>query len=253
VKRKIQQALDAIVNVVREWEAADTLTLIQLSDDLYDPYFFISLDLYFRGEIPGAAERSVMFDFTGGFESSGINRKDRFLLDDIPFRIEYKDISRFDTIIHDSLNQSVAIRDSGTYMFHRIVTSEVIFRKSGWIESARSDLAQLPGGFWAGARTSSQVSMEHYLGDLAAAVMREDELFYVYSLSGFIKSALRTVFSINRRFEPSPRQLKEEALLLDVLPDSFQGLLESLLRHEDRSWTRKREIAELLAKRIVQL
>jgi hypothetical protein len=251
VNRKIQQALDAIVNVVREWDAADTLTLIKLSDDFYDPYFFISLDLYFRGEIPDVQQRSQMFDFTGGFESSGFNRKDRFLLDEIPFRIEYKDIDRFDTIIRQSASEP--LRDSGTYMFHRLRSSEVMFAKSEWIEGARRDLAQLSGDFWASARSSAQVSMEHYLGDLAAAVIREDELFFILSLAGFVKSALRTVFAVNRRFEPSPRQYRQIALQLEILPDSFQGLLESLLRQEDRSMNRKREIAELLAKRIIQL
>ncbi len=253
MKRKIQQSLDQIVQVLREWDSIDTLTHIQISDDIYDPYFFISLDVYYRGEIPDSKKRSEMFDFAGGVETSGFNRKDRFLVDDIPFRLEYKDIQRFESIIADSKANAVAIRDSGTYMFHRIMISQVIFQKTSWIDGARNDLRDLSEDFWQGARASAQVSMEHYLGDLSAAVIREDDIFYYVSLSGFIKSALRTLFALNRTFEPSPRLISDKAINLEILPDSFNGLLESLLRREDGPLTRKREIAELLAKRIIQL
>ena len=251
LKKKIQNVLDQVVGVISQWKGTDTLTLMQNEHDLYDPYFFISFDVYNTGDIPEVAERIEAFSFAGAFET--LNRKDRFLVNELPVRLEYKDIKRFDDIIDNSISSSIPIRDSGTYMFYRVMTAKVMYAHSDWLERARERLSALKDSFWEELRKSAQARMEHYLGDLAAAAMVEDELFFMISASGFITSACGTLLALNHEFEPPPRQLYKHTLELERKPDTFQGLLESFLRHKDTSFARKREIAELLAKRIIQL
>ena len=143
-------------------------------------------------------------------------------------------------------------RQTGTYMFYRLATAHVLEKKSDWIEAVRSSLKELPEEFWERLSHSSRATMEHYLGDLIAAVIRDDGLFYLISAAGFIKSFLSLLFVLNRLFEPSGRTLYDRALDLPVLPENFRGRFHSFLR-EDPEFppSRKREIAELMAKSVV--
>lgn len=242
-----------ITEVLESWPSVVAITHLPFSEDVYDPYFFITLDVYYTESIPEAEHRANVFDFTGGFETSGFNRKDRFLIGDIPFRLEYKDTHRFDEILNKWSSDARSLRDSGTYVFFRLINAEVLIDRSPWLGEVKAKLEQLPQAFWSVARNSAQVSMEHYLGDLSAAVLRQDLLFFQLSFAGFLKSALRTIFAVNKVFEPSLRHLWAQSKNLEILPDSFDGHMESLLREQNSSISQKREIAQLLAKRIIQL
>lgn len=251
MKAQIQTLLDQIIGIISQWDGVDTVTLMQHERDPYDPYFFLSFDVYTTAPIPNNTERSTAFSFTGAFETS--TYKDRFLHDDLPVRLEYKEIQRFDNIINAALKDAVSMRDSGTYAFYRIMKAETIHSTSDWLETARTRLSSLSGNFWDNFRWGRQAHMEHFLTDLSAAAAMGDELFFLMSASGFISAACGTLFAINHEFEPPPRQFYNRTLALKRKPDTFQGLLESFIRHQDTSFERKREIAELLARRIVQL
>ncbi|WP_041402820.1 hypothetical protein [Salinispira pacifica] len=253
MKRKIDQTVEKIVDVVSSWSCCHTITLMENERDFYDPYFFVSLDIYYEDEIPSAEKRAEAFVFAGGFETAGLNRKDRFLVDEIPVRLEYKNLDRFDTLLNDSLESSASLRDSGTYMFYRMMESEILYAKSDWLVEARKSLEHLDDRFWNLIKQNARARMEHYFGDVSAAVMQKDELFFTISAGGFVKNVCGVLFAANKVFEPSPRLLLERLSDLKSVPDDFQGLLESFIRHNDTSLTRKKEIAGLLAKRIIQL
>ena len=255
MKPRVESAVHEIVSVLKNWESVDTVTLVETgSEDIYDPYFFVSLDVYCSSEIPDADIRRAAFPDVVAFETLRLNRKDRFLLDDIPFRLEYKDIERFNRIIQGATGPEGAFRDSGTYMFYRLQHGRVLFQESEWLEEMRKDLDSFTDEFWEMLREAFQARMEHYLGDLNAAVVREDDLFYLISASGFVRSVCSVLFAINHRFEPSGRLLYEEAVSLPILPESFAGRFESLIRPTAAlSPSRRAEIAELLAKSIVVL
>jgi hypothetical protein len=241
--------------VLKRWDGVDTISLVETgSEDIYDPYFFVSLDVYCAGEIPDVEARRDEFPDVVAFESLQLTRKDRFLLDDIPFRLEYKDIERFNHIIQGAQGPGGAFRDSGTYMFYRLKHGHVLFQRSEWLTEVRKDLESFTDEFWSMLREAFQARMEHFLGDLSAAVVREDDLFYLVSSAGFVRSACSVLFAINHRFEPSGRLLYDETRALPILPESFGGRFESLLRSANAlSASRRAEVAELLAKSIVAL
>lgn len=255
MKARVESAVERIVGVLKQWPSVDTVTLVETgSEDIYDPYFFVSLDVYYSGDIPEEDTRRAEFCDVFAFETLRLTRKDRFLLDDIPFRLEYKDIDRFSRIIRGAQEAGGSFRDNGTYMFYRLKHGRVLHQRSEWLSEVRKDLDSFTDEFWQMLRDAFQARMEHYLGDLSAAVIREDDLFYLISAAGFIRSVCSVLFAVNHRFEPSGRLLYEETRALPVLPESFHGRFDSLLR-ADRSLTseRRAEVAELLAKSIISL
>ncbi|TVQ39601.1 MAG: DUF4037 domain-containing protein [Spirochaetaceae bacterium] len=255
MKGKIDRAVKDLVGRISSWPAVDTVAMVESGEDLYDPYFFISFDVYCTAAIPDESLRRTIFEDAVAFESLQSNRKDRFLLRDIPFRIEYKDLRRFNEIINAAKTNEVVQRDSGTYMFYRLKHSQIMYQKSDWIDEVRKDLDALNDRFWDGLRASLQARMEHFLGDLHAAVVRGDSLFFIISAAGFIRSLFSVLFAINHCFEPSARSLYEQARTLPILPEPFAGRLESFLRSESSSMTpeRRKEVAELMAKSVLAL
>ena len=254
MKRKIEQSIETIVGVLSKWEDVDAIAVIESGEDFYDPYFFISVDCYCSGDIPPSNTRRDLFPAAVAFESLHASRKDRFLLHEVPFRIEYKDRNYFDALLQTREAPEGAFRDTGTYMLYRLRHGRVVFKRSDWIDEARKDLDALTNEFWNMLRTAFQARMEHFLGDLHAAIARDDELFYLLSSSGFIRTASSVLFVINHRFEPSGRLLAEETRKLRTLPDSFLGRFESFLRTKPAlTPSQKGEVAELLARSIVAL
>ncbi|WP_455382856.1 hypothetical protein [Salinispira pacifica] len=254
MKRQVNEAVRRVADALETWDGIDTITLMEGEEDVYDPYFFLSVDAYYRGPLLDADRRRELFPFAGAFESSLANRKDRFLMGDLPVRVEYKDIARFEDIIRGDSVTNGAFRDSGTYMFFRLQHCSVIRSRSDWIEQIRNDITQLRDEFWDGLRASVQSRMEHFVSDLGAAVIQNDDLFYLVSAAGFIRSLTSLLFAINRRFEPSARLLAEQTLKLPVLPESFRGRFDSFLRRDSEITREKKfEIAELLARSVLNL
>ncbi len=254
MKRQVSDAVQKVAQALETWDGIDTITLMEGEEDVYAPYFFLSVDAYYRGSLLDIDRRRELFQFGAAFESSIANRKDRFLIGDLPVRVEYKDIGRFEDIIRGDSITSGAFRDSGTYMFFRLQNCRVIFSRSDWIQQIREDVKQLRDEFWEGLRASVQSRMEHFVSDLGAAVLQNDDLFYLVSAAGFIRSLTSVLFALNRQFEPSARFLAEQTLRLPVLPESFRGRFDSFLRRDSEiTRAKKFEIAELLARSVLNL
>lgn len=249
MKRQINEAVEKITEQIFRWDAVDTATLMATPDDLYDPYFFLSIDIYYRGELPGAEKRREAFSFAGAFETETSNRKDRFLMGDIPVRLEFKDIARFDEVVRGSADAPVSLRDSGTYMFYRLQNARILRKRSEWLTEIRGDIEHLRPEFWTSICDAYRARMEHFVSDLGASVIQDDSLFFLISAAGFIRSLCSLLFAVNRKFEPSGRTLAKDTLALSVLPESFRGRFDAFLRAEsDVPRERKFEIAGLLAK-----
>lgn len=254
MQQKVERAIERVVGIVRSWSSVDAVVALESGEDIYDPYFFVSLDIYYSGELPSREEREAQFSDVFAFETLDPDRKDRFLLDEIPFRLEYKDEARFDELFRQAKKSAAVLRDGGTYPFYRIQNGRELFIESNWLGKMQDAVANLPEEFWDQLRTTYQARMEHNLNDLAAAVVREDQLFYMISLANFVRSICGVLLAVNREFEPSDRRLAETVRNLEVLPESFRGRFDSLLRQEpDLTPERKSEIATLFAKSVMAL
>lgn len=255
MKHQVERIAEDLAGRLEQWEGVDSITLAEsASADVYDAYFYLSLDVYYRGEVPSPDVRQKLFSDAGAFESSSVSSKDRFLIEDLPIRVEYKDMSRIDDVLARTKENLWVFRQTGTYMFYRLKNAEVLVKGSSWIDDVRKSLKELPDEFWTLMIRSSQATMEHYLGDLSAAAVRQDNLFFLISSAGFIKSFLSLLFVINRHFEPSGRMLYEMVRELPELPENFKGRFESFLREDPEFQpARKREIAELLAKSVIHM
>ncbi len=253
MRQRVQKISATLSERLSGWKEVDSITAMKAADeDLTSPYFFISLDVYYRGDIPPAETRQKLFSDAGAFESSSHGKKDRFFMDDIPVRIEFKDMERINHILNINPDNFWTFRATGTYMFYRIMNGRVLFQKSPWLNQVREKLAEIPEHFWTLLINSCLTTMEHYLVDVKSSAVLGDQLFYTLSLSGFLKSFISLMFAINHTFEPSSRNLKSQMDSLSLTPEHFKSRFGILFSdQEEMSPERKAEICELLARSVI--
>ncbi|MDR0513427.1 MAG: DUF4037 domain-containing protein [Treponema sp.] len=257
MKFKTKLLVERFSSIISQWENVECVSLNEAAlPDTLDPYFALIMDVYYRDSIPGHDDRHKLYgDDLQVFESSG--HKDRFLVGNIPVRIEYKPVKMIEELVSiadTNLDSLWLIKDSGTYSFYRLFNGEIIFSRAGWIMQIRKRLTNLPDEFWKIMRNACESKMVHFLSDLGAAFLREDDFFYLISSAGFIKNACLTLLCINRKFEPSHRAYYKQVLELKSLPDSFPSYLETFLRSEpEMTMERKYSLAQLIAKGIITL
>lgn len=253
--RKVEEISGDISDKLSKVPAVDCILLQESAEkDLSNPYFFISLDVYYRGALPDSSERQTILGNAGAFESSFFSQKDRFFIDDIPVRIEYKHKDRVDHIIQNKEGNIWVFRDTGTYMFYRLKYGKIILNKTSWINGVQAKLNEFSDTFWTALRDSAFSTMEHHVIDISSAVVNNDDLFYITSISGYIKALCSFLYAVNRKFEPSKRHISDHILKLEKLPENFAGRFDSLLREDnDFSRAKRQEVAKLLTKSLLYL
>ena len=259
MKYKTKLLVERFSSIISKWPGVECISLNEAAmPDTLDPYFALIMDIYYRDPIPRPEERHELFgDDLIAFETSGKGNKDRFMIGDIPIRLEYKSVRRMEelTTIADTRLESLwLIKDKGTYGFYRLFNGEIIFSRNDWIMLMRSRLENFKDEFWQNMRIAYESKMEHFLGDLGAALMQGDDFFYLTSSAGFIKAACLTVFCVNKKFEPSHRAYYKQILELKELPDSFRSYFESFITSSpEMTKERKFSMAQLMARSIVSL
>jgi hypothetical protein len=261
MNRKVERMAQSITDAISSWESVECVTLGEHSEsDVLDPYFALVVDAYLRATPPTAEKRQAAFAKAvgqpGAFESSASRSKDRFFIDGLPVRVEYKSVAMIDDVIGRCKGPDSQIvwifKNSGTYMFYRLINSRILYQKSDWINGLRRDLSLLPASFWEDLRDACLSKMEHYLVDLGAASFSDDGYFYHVSMAGFIRYAAAAIFTSSKRFEPSHRYVTAQLRELKHLPDDFLGRWETLLRSDlDISGNQKYEVAELIARSVL--
>jgi len=257
MKYKTKVLVDRFTEILTSWPGVECITLNEAAlPDPLDPYFALILDVFCTAGIPSAEERCRLYGSdVAAFESSGQNEKDRFLVNGLPVRLEFKNTQKIEEVVNiaDTNHGSLwLIKDSGTYTFYRLVNGGILFSRNGWILGIRKRLEKLPVQFWVEMRSSAQSKMEHFLSDLGAACFQKDQFHYLIASAGFIKTACLTLFCINRRFEPSHRAYFNQVRELPVLPESFLAEFETFLGNVSSSNMDSRfNLAKLLAKKII--
>lgn len=255
MKVKVETVATRIKNICSGWNSVEAVSLAEMSgEDVLDPYFSLSFDIFHSEGLPGADERRVCFEGAGGFESSLVQTKDRFLIEGLPVRLEYKPIAAVARLLEDEPAGRAALLAGGTYPLHRLFRGRVFFDRSGRLESLRARGESLPDASWQALRDLAAARMEHSLADLAAAARRDDHYFFLESMAGFARETLAFLFVINRSFEPSHRAIELKLRDLPRLPDDFAGRWESFLRTElGISREQRYEVARLIAKSVLSL
>jgi len=255
VKVKVRKVVDDIVEILSHWDGIHAVILQHFVEkDIYDPNFSITLDVFRSQDIPDRDEREAAFTEARYFDSSRMKRKDRFMMNDLPVRISYKDTARVDLVLKKTDGEDWLTMERGTYLFHRIATGTVEWSRGDWCQRVLRELDNLPDAFWHTWKESCGRRIDHLLGDLGAAAIREDRFYFCFSLAGFLKSIAELLFAVNHVFEPGPRDFMATLGLLETLPDGFWARWDSLLREdEELPADRKREIAELLARAALAL
>ena len=253
MKHKVKRISTELADRLSKWEQVDAITILESAEeDLISPYFFISLDVYYKGDIPEKETRQALFSDAGAFESSSYGKKDRFFIEDIPVHIEFKNLDRLNTIIELDPNNFSVFRATGTYMFYRLLNGKVLIQKNLWLDHIKKKLDNLSDEFWNMLAAAELATLEHYLIDLQSASMENDDYFFMVSLSGFLKTLCGLVFTINHVFEPSRRNIKSNLEKLHTLPEHFMGRFSSLIQPDDEMTNeRKSDVAELLAKSVI--
>jgi hypothetical protein len=259
MKYKTKLLVERFTEILSSWPGVECITVNEAAlPDTLDPYFALIMDVFCSASIPGAEERCRQYgDDVAAFESSGQNAKDRFLIVDIPIRLEYKKTKKIEELVNiaDTKYESLwLIKDSGTYGFYRLVNCEVIFSRTNWIHEIRERLTRIGDQFWSEMRNAAQSKMEHFLSDLGAACFQNDTFHYLIASAGFIKTACLTLFCINRRFEPSHRAYFKQTCELPVLPDAFSAEFGTFLETGSGVDMASRfHLAKLIAHKIVLL
>jgi hypothetical protein len=259
MKYKTKVLAGRFVDILSAWPGIECISIDEAAlPDTLDPYFALILDIFYSAPIPPPEERRRLYgqDLLA-FETSLQAVKDRFLIGDIPVRLEYKAVAKIEELadIARSRPESLwLIKDSGTYVFYRLATGDILFSRSGWIDGLRRNLENLGDSFWEGMRSASRSKMEHFLNDLGAAYLQNDEFHYLLASAGFIKEACLTLFCLNRRFEPSHRAYYRRVLELPLLPASFSAQLENFVHQgPEISMERRYSLAQIIARGIVDL
>jgi hypothetical protein len=250
---KVEAAVNRISTALGKWEEVESVTLLLSGDDLYDPYFSLSVDVYTTAQVRDATARKAAFGDVSVFESSLLTHKDRFLVGELPFRAEYKQTRRFDDLADSALAGHSGLRDGGTYTFHRVMEARELYSAGRWFEALRSRLGQLPDAFWIELRRNLEATAEHTYADLSASAMRNDELYFAISMGRFLTALCSLLFAVNKQFEPSPRVLYDAVMELPTLPDSLPANLENFVDQSQLSMTQRRELAELMITSVMSL
>jgi hypothetical protein len=255
VQRKVGRISQQLNQIISGWSGIEAIVLGEAAETgIFDPYFTISLDVYHDSHIPPSRKRKELFGDPTAFDTVPGFTEDRFLLEELPVKVRYQSTERVDSLLKRIEDRQWIFHDTSTYLFYRLLHGQVLFQSSPWLDRTREKLSNLADHFWQIVKNGARISAAYYLNDLRAAVYRGDRLFYIFSLTHFLRSLCSFLFALNRTFEPSDRLIAERVQELPNLPDGFGGRFESMLRNNpELPFERKLEVAELLIKSILPM
>jgi hypothetical protein len=250
---RIDRIIQSVTDTVTAWDGVDAVTSMEfLADETFDSYFFISLDIYYSQELPVFEQRRQFFPEAIAFESSRAHFKDRFLLNDIPVRLEYKKMDNYRSMIENFEQHERQYRSSGTYGLYRIEHARIHFDPEKRFEALRNLIQTPDNDYWRFLYRIFRGTSVHFLGDLSAAALKDDHYFFLFSSSGFLHNFIRLLFTVNKRYECSGRQVYKDVFTLQILPENFVGRFETFLRTDGGiSLEKKAEVAELLTTSVI--
>jgi len=255
MKRKTEELAAFLIDTISRWSGVDCICVdLRSQNDELDPHYALVFDAYYRHGIPSAEKREQLFKNPGAFESAPGGMKDRFFLDEIPIRVEYKYIPIVQDMVERPLHHIKLLKNTGTYPLYRLLKFPLVFSRSDWIDRMRAQLNSFPEEAWKGLFDSFSAKMEHYLSDFGAAAVSENQFFRLMSRAGFLRFAGASIFMFNHAFEPSHAEYEAQLKDLTNLPANLASLWDAISgERNDLTEFRKFELARLLAREIFEL
>jgi hypothetical protein len=255
MKRKVHRIAVSLSERLSRQDGVEAVLLGEAADiEVFDPYFTIDLDVYVAGSPPGMEARRALLPDLKAFETSPVSAVDRFFVEELPASVHYIRAADVDRMLLRITEQSWVFHEPGTNALYRIEHGEVLWRRNGWLEEARSVLAHVPTQFWWQAKLRAFSLAERALSDLGAAAHRSDDLFFLVSAARLVRCVASFLFAANRQFEPSDRMLAERIETLSALPEGLKGLMDSFLRPiGEISKDARREIAQHLVRSLMPM
>ncbi|MDA3851617.1 MAG: hypothetical protein PF447_10135 [Spirochaetaceae bacterium] len=253
MKGRIERIKDLILQGL---EKLDNIKSVQLvshdKEDIYDPYFILSFDLYYNGNLQ--EDRREIYPHVELFESSPSGSKDRLLIDNLPIRLEYRGISRIEALFAALEGNMAYPSRELSFLVNRINNGKILMDNQDWLKGYSEKAKNLPEFFWKKLLGYYISKTENYLNDLRAASLRNDSFFFQLSLGNFLRNSGGLLMALNYKTEPSPRYFNEALNKLNLLPDGFKANYGSLLRsHNELTMERKSEVATLYTRSILGL
>ncbi|MEI6388977.1 MAG: hypothetical protein WCQ50_20390 [Spirochaetota bacterium] len=255
MKQKVEPVVHSIAEVCSSWPGVQAVSISGHAEgDTLDPYFVLAFDVFYSASLPSEEERGSAFPGSGAFETGRVKTKDRFLLDDLPVRIEYKPVAEIDASCDFGHGGDRLVLAQGTYQFHRIAGGRHLYDRTGWLAGVSDRLADFPDQLWKDLRSLHEARVEHCVADLGAATRKSDAFFFLESATAFVRNAALALLAANRTFDPGPRAIDTRLKSLPKLPGDFQGRWESFLEFDSGlSDERRFKIASLIAKSLMSL
>jgi hypothetical protein len=248
-----QSSLELVLKGLDRWDNIDGVNLAPfISKDPLHPYFFISLDIFYSDDLPSANKRKKLFAFPGAFESSLTNVKDRFFIQGVPIRLEYKSSRRIEEVTDFPGSKSWVFRENGSYGLYRIKYGDVLKSKDNWLETVKAKLDVIPDHFWTQQKQIAYHGMEHSLSDLMGAASMDDEFTFTTSKASCLNAIVMALYGINKKLQPSPKQIGPAVLKLSILPEHFKGRYMTLIGEDETSRSRVAEVAHHLVESILR-
>ena len=142
MKPKVRELANELVATISSWESIEAICLNEAAaEDTLDPYFALILDVYTHADVPQPSARAAAYPPHSVFETSPTGSKDRFMVGELPVRIEYKSVERIGELTEIALRSGSdlwKIRNSGTYVFYRLVHCKPLYEKSAWLDVTNS-------------------------------------------------------------------------------------------------------------------
>lgn len=246
---RVKTIVDTLKTIIAAWPDVNCILAGKaLQEDVLDPYFIITLDVYYKDSILDSEARNTVYDYPGAFETSPKQDKDRFFIDELPVHIIYKK----QQVVEDYLqNYKKLFQEGTTYSIYRIFNADIVYARDTWITTIQERFSNLGEAFWGQLFKYNIYKIEHFLGDLGAAVFKQDDFFFHVSLSGFLTFCAAALFARNHEWFPYFRKLNEHLCKLKVVPENFSRYWNDILNVSKLSQEKRYQLAQLLAKEII--
>ncbi|MBN1413265.1 MAG: DUF4037 domain-containing protein [Spirochaetales bacterium] len=255
MNRKVKEIAKTVSDVISDWSGVEVIIFNKEStEDIYDPNFSIDFDVYHESDLPGVSERRMLFGNPAVFFTNPMYPLDRFLVGELPVLVHYRNKQSIENLPDRIEHNEWVYRYPPTSILHRIQNGEIMYSTGDWFEKLKQKTLSPKDEFWKNLMDSSLFLIEHFLMEIGAAVITGNQLFYQNTLNNFIQNVCSFIYAANRKFMPSDRNLFNEMMKLEKLPDEFLSRFQGIIRPDSEfSPEKKREIAVLLTKSLLSL